>query len=302
MSKYNCGKVIIGCDPEMGVTRARKNFTEAMWGVIEARDSGVTNSSPFGLDGCERIFELRPKQSLDPLQVVANIKTLLHERVQKVPEITSVQWKAGSRVDNEPIGGHIHVCAESATDKTTIREYIPNGFMLFLAPIVGLLEAPSESRFRRGSRSGYGKALDIRRPDHGGIEYRYPSSWITSPIIAAGILTLAKFIAEDIVANRSASPFVKHYEGFDQEALEVINRDKLKSMYATVRSIIEQNANYAFYKAHISPLFAIIDAGKSWFPKIGMLQAWGISPSRARAFKAPLQQKTGTALLAEFGF
>lgn len=259
----------LGADPEFA-------FIDDVGGVIRA-DSLITDneySSIFGLDGCRRVAELRPKPANEPVQVVNNIRSALLSRRESDPLAYGPIWQAGSYAGKEPIGGHIHF----GTLKAKIN-YDPYHLISCLDAYLGctaiLLETPDQAKSRRRSYGGLG---DYRDQPHG-IEYRAISSWLTSPYIALGILSLAKAIAWESIYNKLGERIRPYtYTRSQAEDFRLAKYNELRKVFlAESWPDIQKFELYKSYKGPIDLIHLLIVKGRNWFPGTDMKAAWGIS-------------------------
>src|SRR5579871_3492101 len=184
---------MIGADPEFGFLKDGYVVHAA---YVVDDDS---NQQEFGLDGSDSVAEIRPKPSTDPAQVVSNIRRAMFYGIRNYEKTRSHTWKAGSVVDTNPVGGHIHFGVEGLLKRgQTFQTKLLPPLDSYLAHPVLLLEDPEEAAARR--EHGYGTLSDTR-PQDWGFEYRTLSSWLTSPYIAIGVLSLAKAVVWEALYN-----------------------------------------------------------------------------------------------------
>ena len=292
------GLTVIGADPELGMQDPTgRNIARSIWNTQIGKNTPT--NAPFGLDGCPEIFEMRPTAAQNPLDVVKCLHNLFATQVKKTPILFSTVWKAGGMTAEKPIGGHIHISSTSNPERTNIRSYGVRAFAQYLAPLVALIEDKKEGLARR--RTGYGGTEDIRQPGHGGIEYRFPSSWITSPYVSAAVLSLAKVIADDIAQNGQTSLFVGEPQttansggAFNLETIKAFNKTKLRAYFPVLWETIKRARLYPKFENHLALFPALINAGLNWFPKSGLLPAWGITPSKdpIKTLSSPIAAST----------
>lgn len=262
----------LGADPEFGFV-TRMGFVRGAPTVLR----GETNLglSQFGADaGGGTVAELRPMPAYEPIELVKNIRNAMLMGIDKSPAAKYYEWKAGGMVDGCCIGGHIHF--GNKIGKFPHRINI-RALDHLLAQTVILLEDPVEARDRRQSYGQFGE----HRDDHShGTEYRSCSSWLTSPYIALGVLSLAKAIAveslmhglteENMPDNVKVSP--TEYNGCKMKVM----RDRMPTVYECVKKL----DYYKKYAPAIDMIFDLVKNKKTWFPNIGMKAAWGIGSSK----------------------
>ena len=272
----------IGADPEFGFL-SNDRVVEAI-DIIECENE---DRDQFGIDGCAVVAELRPSPSTNPLEVVSNIASVMYEGAKRNPETAGCVWKAGSDVKGNPIGGHIHFGTNEITRRNKPRKQVfLRALDTYLAQTVILLEDPEEAVSRRQD-SDYGGLSDCR-DQRWGFEYRTPSSWLTSPYVAAGVLCLAKAIVWETLYNGLDSG--SDYEDIDEDAF--IEAD-LKPIRATFKKDLWPDIRkfelYKKYKQPINFLHTLIENKKNWFPTCGMKTAWGVESTPD---VGPLEQTT----------
>lgn len=175
--------VKVGCDPEFVVVSPNGTFLNASY---FSKDGNRT--ARFGNDGS--IFELRPKESTNVFEVIANIYNLLQFYTEKFPWLKECKFYAGHVAEGHALGGHIHISCNvnyEILGRSTI-------FMSLLDHVIhdGLMHIVDDKRKRvERRRLGYGKRKSYR--SRGVVlEYRTPPSWLSSPTLAFLYLALAK--------------------------------------------------------------------------------------------------------------
>lgn len=256
----------LGADPELG-------FIEKTGKLINACDivKDPGHEDQFGLDGANAVAEIRPTPNTDPIKVVANIKKVMSEAAKSNPDLEACEWKAGSSVDNHPIGGHIHFGLKKIKRTYNVQEIL-DSLDRYLAQTLVLLEDPTEAKQRRINNS-YGGLSDYRDQPWG-IEYRTPGSWLTSPYIAAGVLSLAKATVWESLYNGLGShkDVEIDYDNFEEAELPPIR----KQFEEVIWRDIQKFELYTKYQKSIDLLQTLISKKKNWFPTGGMKAAWAI--------------------------
>ena len=263
----------IGADPEMGFVKGGS--------LIQARSivTGST-STKFGLDGCSAIAELRPDADEDPLAVVESIQgTMLRGANTNYETLNDeIEWKAGSYVINQPIGGHIHFGVRGMGLKA---DRAIGSLDTWLAQPVLLLEDKEEAVQRRKNH-GYGHLAD-HRPQPWGFEYRTLGSWITSPQVAAGVLCLAKTIMWEVI-NHDLSPHVHPTDitPYGDDTFILADMPKFRAKFPTLWEHVKKMELYEKYKEPIDFIGSLIERKAKWFPKCGTKEAWEIKDTRIK--------------------
>jgi hypothetical protein len=149
-----------------------------------------------GLVGCDAVVlaghrvilplvELRPQPSANPRVLTAHLQSAMQHAAAIIND-PHLEWLAGGMpVKGLPLGGHIHFSGVELN--SDLLRSLDN----YLALPLVLLEGETTRR----RRPRYGFLGDFRRQPHGGFEYRTLPSWLISPQIAAGVLSLACVIA-----------------------------------------------------------------------------------------------------------
>lgn len=268
-------KITIGADPEFIIISKRRSLIRP--GSICA---GQTTTSLYvnelGCDGCGTTAEIRPEPSEDPLIVVANIHDILQRRANTDSAFLEHNWHAGSYVRSSPLGGHVHIGCDSLARDRSFQRRLVAALKVHLAPLLLLVENKTQAIKRRDC--GYGLATDYRVQVYG-IEYRFPSSWVTSPYVAAAVLTLSKVIAHEFI-NVSRSSALPSYETTrflpNVMYIDHINTETIRRYIDPVWEAITKFELYPEYSRYIDVLKFLIDNNLTWFPKCSMKEAWGI--------------------------
>ena len=161
----------IGADAEFSLFDDRGNYVDA--------SHYLSFYESIGRDGHPATAEIRPGDSLSPLELVAKIRILFNKAI---PIIGQFKWQAGHYA-NDPIGGHIHF---------GIR--IQDSYIASLDRVFKTLARNVENSDDRQRRNGagYGAWGDCRTKTDNRFEYRSPPSWLVSPEVSLVYLTMAK--------------------------------------------------------------------------------------------------------------
>jgi hypothetical protein len=132
------------------------------------------------------LAELRPRPSRSPRQLAANLRRALRLAAARIGD-ASLTWLAGGMpLRGFPLGGHVHFSG------VWLNSHLLRALDNYLALPLLLIEAETA----RQRRPRYGFLGDFRRQPHGGFEYRTLPSWIVTPQVAVGVLSLARVIAD----------------------------------------------------------------------------------------------------------
>jgi len=269
--KKNPKDFTIGADPEFLI------FDEN--NEIIAADKWGNEEDNFGADAGDINFEVRPTPSYSPLEVVNNIHEIFLQQIFKESKFANVySWKAGSYFsphrsfyDNGyPLGGHIHFGTKgiiAGRDSTKILSQYVGACSI-------LIEDRKEGQKRRAGEEEYycyGQPNNFRTQNYG-FEYRTPSSWITSPYVAAAILCLAKTVLFEVINNTSFKP--GNYA--NKEDFKEMNTTKVKLHFPKLWDDVKKMALYPIYKQYLEFIPFLVDNNRNWFPKCGMKAAWGV--------------------------
>lgn len=290
----------MGADPEFAVSKG-KYGDMLIQAIEEVKDPGLDS---FGCDGCDALFEVRPDYSTDPLELVHNIRQVMIHEVLQGNKISKLHWFAGSfyqekqNKKNEydyhpygyPLGGHIHFGIKS-------QHWIGfNSMCSLLSHYVGvcsiLIEKTIEAKKRR--LNGYGGMLDHREQDYG-FEYRTPSSWLTSPYIAAAILCLAKAVMFEKMNNRKFKP--PHTICGDD--IRHVNVVMFRKMFPEIWRSITSLRLYPLYRPYIDLLHFLITNKLTWYPAVSMKEAWGLPYMGSPTPRAMTLEQIWTPFLAQ---
>lgn len=256
----------LGADPEfmcMAGPEANAAHTHA--------DDG-DNAEEFGLDGSSQCYEVRPAPSVSPIQLVHNIHQVFMGQVARQPAMLDYNWRAGSHAGH-PLGGHIHFGIRGFDeDESRANEY---GVVLddYVGAVTALIEDREEGVKRRTPDQWgqhYGKGHDCR-VNKWGFEYRTPSSWLTSPYVAAGVLSLAK-----VVMHQTLNKRFKHKARIGAWDFSTMDTDTLRVVSPAIWSDIRAMELYPKYKTYLDFLYRLVEMKRNWFPKSSMKDSWGI--------------------------
>ncbi len=260
-------EVVLGADPEYALRDPAGRIGVAsrflpQHGTVGC-DAARLREKPFS--GQLPLVELRPEPAADPDALFANIRRAL-QRAGELIRDPSLEWIAGGMpFADYPIGGHIHFSG------------VPFSFQLlraldsYLTLPLALIEDPGCRR----RRPRYGFLGDFRMQPHGGFEYRTPPSWLVTPTVTRGVLSLAKLIAT-------------HYHMLSRQPLvdPRIQRAYYTGDSARLRPVVEQLwaelqrlPSYNRYRQALDPLFACCLSGTAWPADQDIRIAWDLPAS-----------------------
>lgn len=259
----------IGADPEF----LCKEGNKIICSEDALADYNNYETEKFGSDGGGVAFEVRPSPSKDPLVIVNNILRIFTSFTKKEKKFLKFNWLAGScqedKTDNLkcPIGGHIHFGVKDNIYDSCI--HLSN----HVGAISLLIEDKKEALVRRGDCE-YGGSEDYRVQAFG-FEYRTLSSWLTSPYIAAAILCLSKTVMFEVINNRSYN----YDYCFGPSDFTRMDTFKIKEKFPKIWENITKMALYQKYKMYIDILYFLVTNNLTWYPRMSMKEAWGLTKS-----------------------
>lgn len=220
---------MMGADPEF--LRIRRDTGESApayqafsrctcgntWSCRCTRGRLDTPVGEMGLDGHDYIFEARPKPSISPWGLAANMGTILTLSSEADPDFAIVSAPAAQE---RCCGGHVHFGAIPAPYDEADYRFLFSGSVgqrhciwcdcredmilvgmddrvvsmsRALAPLLAFLEGVEgwNRRWGQNTNGRYGRYDDYRENDHG-FEYRTPGSWCGTPIRTLTTLSLIR--------------------------------------------------------------------------------------------------------------
>jgi hypothetical protein len=237
----------------------------------------------FGLDAGDVLVEVRPTPYTNPLLVVQSLREILQHAVVKYNNALKYKWRVATihqAPDGELIsmGGHIHFGfpRTNFSNGHLTREVrsICRILDTFVGSITILLEDNEDAK-RRRTQCGYGRSGDYRIQDHG-FEYRTPSSWLTSPYVAAGVLCLAKTVIHEII-NRGLVNTPK--TNIAPSLIDGADTLEIRKKLPLVWECIQQMELFSEYKPYLEFLLKLINNNKTWHTNNEILSEWGINTS-----------------------
>ena len=253
-------------------------------------------TTEIGCDGQSALGELRPKHGNDPIKHFNEILKLMEELNDLLsPEIIcyeeDLQVKAGAyQGDKEfetfQLGGHIHLGCDKYINVPYWGEYLSFFCGIPLTLISDVEEKfygnVSERDIRHKERQ-YGE-YGSYRPKSYGIEFRMPSSWLVSPQVTIGALSLAYVVGYE---------FINHLKNATELIWDKIFNDKydigthnyihwyknqnwvlLQGEFEPIKLEIQQMELYPNYKEYIDYIFDMINNNETWHSEGDILPRW----------------------------
>ncbi len=255
----------VGSDPEFLIFKGNS--------FVPASDVlNVNNSHPtVGTDGCSSTGEIRPEYSSDPIGHFNNVLMSLTRLEELMHNAGDFEIRAGSGNPN-PIGGHIHFGIKK--DDNKIKNIVD---MLDLASLILVSVEEKNNNIERRCGS-YGYLGDFRHQDWG-FEYRTPASWLVSPGITRGFLTMYYTIAYEGLAkkNKKFADLVRWYK--EHDVITPFNFAKPEAysfVYGRIKEAIKSCVLYPKYHNYIDSMFSLIELGRCWDEKRDILESWGL--------------------------
>ena len=255
-------------------------------------------SAEIGCDGHSITGEMRPKARNTPIEHFNEILKLIKELSDTLePEIVcydkELQVKAGTVQGLEDeyetilLGGHIHIGYEYY-DKIYSNKLLGQMLSLFVGIPLTLIEKPEEIYIRHKT---YGEYNDVRAKVYG-LEFRMPSSWLVSPEITIGALSLTYVVADEFITglntNKKTQAIALLFEGtakyehiYNKMLYETASNDidtyyydKLISMSELLYENIKTMRLYPEYAEYIDYIFDMIKKYEYWNSDADILTTW----------------------------
>ncbi|MDR6549630.1 putative amidoligase domain-containing protein [Paenibacillus qinlingensis] len=264
-------RVMLGCDPEFLLVNPQGKVVFADRFLTR---EGAVGSDAIVLSGHRVILplaELRPQPSVDPLQLVKNVRVTMGIAARKITDHSLAWCSGGMPVRGYPLGGHIHF------SRCWMNVHLLRVLDNYLALPLILIEDEST----RGRRPKYGYLGDFRKKSHGGFEYRTLPSWLQSPTITRGVFALAALL----VNNYWRLPRKPLQELDIQAAYYKGDKNRLQGEVAKLWKDLEQLKGYELYAGALEGLRLQITSMLPWREMADIRVAWKIAPGvRKEAF------------------
>lgn len=260
----NASKLLLGTDPEFILVDAS--------GTLKLASRYFSRRGVVGCDaiwqGSNRdnkpLVELRPRPSSSPRELIVRLYRGMLLAAKKINN-PNVSWLAGALPrPGLPIGGHIHFSGVPLG--SAILRALDNYVTL---PLVLLEDKRGLKR-----RTTYGFLGNFREKFHGGFEYRTPPSWLVSPTLTKGILSLAKLIALNY-------PYLSYWPLRDvsvQKAYYRGEEEVVKSIVPALWREVRRLPQYAEEQNALDPYYDYLMSGKTWDESEDIRRKWRIPP------------------------
>jgi len=265
-------RVMLGADPEFLLLSPQ--------GKVVYADRFLTRDGAVGCDAIvlsgHRVIlplaELRPQPSTDPRVLTRNLQETMQLASRAITDESLAWLSGGMPAGGYPLGGHIHF------SRCWLNAHLLRALDNYLALPLILIEGATTG----GRRPRYGSLGDFRRKPHGGFEYRTLPSWLQTPDIAYGVLTLASLIVD----HYWLLPLRPLAETDIQAAYYRGDKVMLKSVVTRIWSELSGLKAYSLVAAPLERLRSRIESMAPWNEREDIRKAWKIAPySRKEAFE-----------------
>ncbi|WP_338539909.1 putative amidoligase domain-containing protein [Paenibacillus tundrae] len=247
--------------------------------LVQMPESKIVPASRFlersGLAGCDsvtiggrRIYpvaELRPSPSAEPRELLTHLLRAFNLASRSITD-HSLIWQAGGMPQRGlPLGGHIHFSG------VTLSGHLLRALDNYLALPLAFLQDPRGD----GRRPRYGVLGDFRVKSYGGFEYRTLPSFLVSPLVAKGVVALARLIAGNFLYLRQrplaqAPVHTAFYEG---------DRDVMQRYIPTLLDDLTRLSGYDKVERYAAPLIRQLREGNTWDESRDIRKLWNIRAS-----------------------
>ncbi|NQX48960.1 hypothetical protein HQN87_26920 [Paenibacillus tritici] len=263
--------LMMGMDPEFLLLRESNGRVVPASRYLPMDGVAGCDAGPPGTHGVFPVAELRPEPRGEPRALLAQLMSAAREADRLITD-RSLRWRAGGMpLRGWALGGHLHF--SGVTLCAPLLRALDNYLAL---PLFLLEDVRAAAR-----RPRYGVLGDFRRQPHGGFEYRTLPSFLVSPVIAKGAVSLAHLI-------------VSHYEDLplrplDREALHAAfysgDKTPLRTAWPPLEAQLRALGGYAAAARWIEPMLRSIAEQQSWDETRDIRGSWQ-SSARAAA-RAP---------------
>jgi len=268
--------VSLGTDPEFEFINPKEKISINAHEVLpRATDYAI------GTDGASHTGEIRPEPTKDANQLTEKIRKLI-KIIGKKYIINSRDWsdlvvRAGNG-DFHPLGGHIHFGIKLTGEK--FKNLLKK---LDIASIFCSHFEQFDFNKRRRAYSSYGN-LGNWRDQPWGFEYRVPGSFIMSPEICRGVLSLYHAIALDRNANpkiwKELQTIYKVREEYLDSAFRNadlrVSKDLIPRIITWIQTLKPYKSNWHNYRNNIDFLIYLVKNRRHWQETIDTLTQWGL--------------------------
>ncbi|MFP4973790.1 hypothetical protein ACE6ED_00180 [Paenibacillus sp. CN-4] len=254
--------LLMGMDPEFVLFDAEAQRVVPASRFFPADGIAGCDGGPPGTRGLFPVAELRPPPRAEPRALLAQLMSALRAADNGVSD-RSLSWRSGGMpLRGWSLGGHLHFSGVTLT--APLLRALDN----YLALPVALLE----DERARARRPRYGSLGDFRLQPHGGFEYRTLPSFLVSPAVARGAVALAHLIVSryEELTHRPLDDEPVHAAFYGG------GREPLRAAFPALAAQLRALDGYAPLARYIDPLFAHIEAGRTWDETRDIRTAWGL--------------------------
>jgi len=248
-------------------------------------------SLELGCDGQSALGEMRPKFGNDPIEHFNEILKLMKKLSEALAsEIVCYEEdltvKAGTIQGNYQLGGHIHIGYEQRERSwmhiSTLTNYVLSKILSFFVGIPLTFIEKQDEALRR--HANYGKFGAYEHKDYG-FEFRMPSSWLVSPEITIGALSLAYVVADEFIPIVKNKKDIKEVLSDFYPSLEIIypqvkdqyilnEYPQVKTNIPFIHNLIKTMKLYPEYAEYIDYIFNMIENDETWNSDGDILAEW----------------------------
>jgi hypothetical protein len=253
----------------------------------------------IGCDGNETIGELRPVYEYTPEAHFNNILKLIKDinNIMTSEEVCydnlDLSVVAGTGYDiGKMLGGHIHIGYDPYKVEEDIEidnKVVSYVLSVFAGTPLMLIEKKEERLYR--CRNCYGCFRDYDDTTYG-LEWRMPSSWLVSPEITMGALTLTYTVAYEIIKYYNEYKTVEPYKTLKTTHIYKIKKfrninltkydiyfldrdiDSIKNDFNELTDVIRDMELYLKYKDYIEYILKMVENNKTWNSEVNILESW----------------------------
>ncbi|WP_010273612.1 putative amidoligase domain-containing protein [Paenibacillus senegalensis] len=252
--------LLLGADPEFILRSPNGKVIPASRFMDKSGNVGCDAVVLRGRRLIHPLVEIRPEPAETPGKLLDNIHSGLVQAKDLIAD-DALEWLSGGMpVKGIPLGGHIHFSGI----------WLHSGLVRKLDNYLTLPAALLEDKGSHQRRPLYGYLGDCRRKLHGGFEYRTLPSWLLSPEITAGVLTLAFLLAENYRYLRQ-EPLA---ESRVQQAFYRGNRKELLNVVAPLWKELEELPAYSAHSKQLDALKQVLFAASAPDSSLDFRRNW----------------------------